>query len=292
MNILEVKNLYKCYKEVIAVDGISFSVPEGICFGLLGPNGAGKSTTLEVIEGLKKATSGEVLYKGMPRTAAFKEEIGIQFQSTALQDRMRVKEALEIFASFYRKTLDLQTIIEMCALQEFLDRDHDKLSGGQRQRLLLALALVNDPELIFLDEPTTGLDPQARKDFWHLVENIKAANKTVILTTHYMDEAETLCDEIVIMNKGKIVTQGSPTSLLQEHYKGVKVIFPRSHESHLNPKHFSWEVMGESLILKTENLEKTMTALMQSHISLQGLQIQSYNLEDLFIDMTGGQLRV
>jgi len=184
--ILEVRDLVKRYPGVTAVDGIRFAVEGGECFGLLGPNGAGKTTTVEMMEGITAPSAGEVLYRGRPVDAHFRQEVGIQFQSTALQDFLTVRETLKLFRSFYTKGLDIEELVQMCTLQEYVDRDARKLSGGQRQRLLLALALVNDPEVLFLDEPTTGLDPQARRNFWDLIRAIKARHKTVILTTHYM----------------------------------------------------------------------------------------------------------
>jgi len=220
---LEARDLVKEYPGVTAVDGLSFSVPEGICFGLLGPNGAGKTTTVEIIEGVTRPTSGEVYYYGEIAGAKFREEAGIQFQNTALQDYLTVRETIEMFRSLYDRQANINDIIEQCSLADLLDRDNRKLSGGQRQRLLLAVALVNRPRLIFLDEPTTGLDPQARRNFWDLIKSIRAGGATIVLTTHYMDEAQILCDEIAIMDAGKIVTQGAPADLLYERY-GDKLI--------------------------------------------------------------------
>ncbi len=220
---LEARDLVKVYPDVRAVDGVSFSVPEGICFGLLGPNGAGKTTTVEIIEGVTKATSGQVYYYGEVAGARFRQEAGIQFQNTALQDYLTVRETIAMFRSLYDRQADMDDIIEQCSLGDLLDRDNRKLSGGQRQRLLLAVALVNRPRLIFLDEPTTGLDPQARRNFWDLVQSIRAGGATIVLTTHYMDEAQVLCDEIAIMDEGRIITQGAPEALLHDRY-GDKLI--------------------------------------------------------------------
>lgn len=220
---LEARDLVKVYPDVRAVDGVSFSVSEGTCFGLLGPNGAGKTTTVEIIEGVTKATSGQVYYYGEVAGARFRQEAGIQFQNTALQDYLTVRETIAMFRSLYDRQADMDDIIEQCSLGDLLDRDNRKLSGGQRQRLLLAVALVNRPRLIFLDEPTTGLDPQARRNFWDLVQSIRAGGATIVLTTHYMDEAQVLCDEIAIMDEGKIITQGAPEALLHDRY-GDKLI--------------------------------------------------------------------
>ena len=225
--ILEVRNVIKRYPNVNAVDGVSFSVPEGICFGLLGPNGAGKTTTIEIMEGIQIPTSGEVLYRGEPVGTRFREEAGILFQKTALQDFLTVRQTLTLFRGLYNRGLDVDEVIELCALQKLASRDNRKLSGGQQQRLLLAIALVNDPTILFLDEPTTGLDPQARRNFWELIQSIKARNKSIILTTHYMDEAELLCDDIAIMDGGHIIARGGPRQLLQEHFSEMLLDLPR-----------------------------------------------------------------
>ncbi len=206
MIALEARKLVKQYPSVLAVNEVSFEVRAGICFGLLGPNGAGKTTTVEIIEGVTPATSGDVYYFGKPAGRKFREEAGIQFQNTALQDFLTVRETLEMFQSLYDRQADLEHIIRECSLEDLQDRDNRKLSGGQRQRLFLAVALVNKPRLVFLDEPTTGLDPQARRNFWELVNRIMSDGTTVILTTHYMDEAQILCDEIAIMDVGQIIT--------------------------------------------------------------------------------------
>jgi ABC-2 type transport system ATP-binding protein len=226
--ILEVRNLRKSYGKVTAVDGIAFSVPEGSCFGILGPNGAGKTTTIEIIETIHESDSGEVLYRGAAVAPSFKESIGIQFQDTSLQEFLTVRETLRLFSKLYPNPRPLDEIIAACDLGDFVDRDNRKLSGGQRQRMLLGIALVNDPDLLFLDEPTTGLDPHARRDFWRTIQGIKAQGKTVILTTHYMDEAESLCDELIIMDKGRIIESGDPRGLIAKHFGEAAASAPES----------------------------------------------------------------
>ena len=244
---LEARNLVKEYPGVLAVDGVSFAVEEGICFGLLGPNGAGKTTTVEIIEGVTKATSGEVYYYGEPAGARFRQEAGIQFQNTALQDYITVHETLQMFSTLYDRRANLDDVIEQCSLSDLLDRDNRKLSGGQRQRLLLAVALVNDPKLIFLDEPTTGLDPQARRNFWTLVQNIRANGSTIVLTTHYMDEAQVLCDEIAIMDEGHIIRQGSPEQLLKDRFGDELIEMPNGDIRHPNLEDLFLDLTGHTL---------------------------------------------
>ncbi len=244
---LEARNLVKEYPGVTAVDGVSFSVQEGICFGLLGPNGAGKTTTVEIIEGVTSATSGEVYYYGEVAGARFRQEVGIQFQNTALQDFLTVRETIQMFRSLYDRQADMNEIIEQCSLGDLLDRDNRKLSGGQRQRLLLAVALVNRPRLIFLDEPTTGLDPQARRNFWELVQSIRAGGATVVLTTHYMDEAQVLCDEIAIMDAGKIVRQGAPEQLLFERFGDEMINLSNGEIRRPNLEDLFLDLTGHSL---------------------------------------------
>ena len=289
---LEARNLVKQYPGVLAVDQVSFSVEEGICFGLLGPNGAGKTTTVEIMEGVTPATSGEVYYFGRLSGSRFREEAGIQFQNTALQDFLNVRETLEMFQSLYNRQADLQQIIEECSLGELLERDNRKLSGGQRQRLLLAVALVNKPKLVFLDEPTTGLDPQARRNFWDLVVRIRSAGTTIILTTHYMDEAQVLCDEIAIMDAGRIVTQGSPNALLQQHYKNVIIELPVADVSGdmSGIQHRVLETQG-IVEIATDDVNTCLQALAANVSGLNRMKIRQPNLEDLFLDLTGHSLR-
>ena len=289
---LEARNLVKHYPGVVAVDDLSFSVAEGICFGLLGPNGAGKTTTVEIIEGVTPATSGEVWYFGEPAGNRFREEAGIQFQNTALQDHLTVHETLQMFRTLYDRKADLGTIIEQCSLQDLLDRDNRKLSGGQRQRLFLAIALVNRPKLIFLDEPTTGLDPQARRNFWDLVKSILADGATVVLTTHYMDEAHVLCDEIAIMDAGKIMTQGSPDALLRSRYKGLVIQMPVADVTgDLSAiEHRVLKSVGVVEIVSTD-VSATLAALSPQVNDLNHIKIRQPNLEDLFLDLTGHSLR-
>ena len=244
---LEARNLVKEYPGVLAVDGVSFTVPEGTCFGLLGPNGAGKTTTVEIIEGVTRPTSGDVYYYGEVAGERFRQETGIQFQNTALQDHITVFETLEMFQALYDRKADLGHVIEQCSLGDLLDRDNRKLSGGQRQRLLLAVALVNQPKLVFLDEPTTGLDPQARRNFWALVKSIRTEGATIVLTTHYMDEAHVLCDEVAIMDEGKIVTQGSPERLLFDKYGDKLINLPHGEVRRPNLEDLFLDLTGHSL---------------------------------------------
>jgi ABC-2 type transport system ATP-binding protein len=289
--ILEVKNLVKHYPQVKAVNGVSFSLQPGSCFGLLGPNGAGKTTTVEILEGIHAATSGAILYKGETLGKRFRNEAGIMFQSTALQDFITVRETLEMFARLYPRQADLEFIIQRCHLQDFLDRDNRQLSGGQRQRLLLAVALVNDPDLLFLDEPTTGLDPQARRNFWDLIENIKAEGKTILMTTHYMDEAYVLCDEIAIMDHGKIIAQGSPENLLKAHFNDVILQIPARAIGDTTTLPFPVHKHNSVIEITTSDVNQTIEDLLARHISLSGLQIRSRNLDDLFLELTGKSLR-
>jgi len=286
--LISATNLVKHYPGVRAVDGINLSIPQGICFGLLGPNGAGKTTTIEMLEGIHAPTSGSILYKGDPLGNRYREEVGIQFQHTALQEFLTVRETLELFERLYRHTLPIPEIIELCSLSDILERDTRKLSGGQRQRLLLGLALINDPELIFLDEPTTGLDPQARRNFWDLVKLVKSRNKTIVLTTHYMEEAYALCDEIAIMDKGRIVSQGTPTQLLADHFGDVILQIPATDVGDkLTGTTLRAVPAGDLIEVRTNSLHETLRQLIGEGVNLDRLRIRAWTLEDLFINVTG-----
>jgi ABC-2 type transport system ATP-binding protein len=287
--ILQASSLVKRYRDLTAVDDVSLAVRAGECYGLLGPNGAGKTTTVEMLEGIKQPTAGSVLFRGEPVDRHYAQSIGIQFQTTALPDFLSTKETLLLFQGLYKKTLPIDRLVKMCALEEFLQREARKLSGGQKQRLLLAIALVNDPDLIFLDEPTTGLDPQARHNFWRLIEGVKAEGKTVVLTTHYMEEAQQLCDRIAIMDHGKILVEDSPRALLREHFDGVLIRLPAEKVNGQLP--FACERRDGFLEFQASEADSAVQQLMASNIPLDGLYIHRPTLEDLFLKLTGHQLR-
>jgi ABC-2 type transport system ATP-binding protein len=292
--VLEARNLFKRYpgSSANAVDGLSLAVREGVCFGLLGPNGAGKTTTVEIMEGICAPDSGAVLYRGAPIGDAFRERSGIQFQETALQEKLTVRELLTLFGSLYPRVAPVDELVKLCDLGEFLDRDAKKLSGGQRQRVLLAIALVNDPDIVFLDEPTTGLDPQARRNFWELVRLIKARGKTLLLTTHYMEEAYALCDEVAIMDRGRVIAQGEPDHLLKKHFDGVTIELPkadfRAPASALPGRVVERDTGVE---IMTSEVDATLAALIGAGSSLARLTVRPRTLEDLFLELTGRGLR-
>jgi ABC-2 type transport system ATP-binding protein len=289
--VIEIDNLAKAYPGVRAVDGVSFCVREGTCFGLLGPNGAGKTTTLEILEGITDPDSGVIRYRGRPRDGGFRDVIGIQFQSTALQDFQTVRESLALFGRFYRTQRPLEELIQLCNLGDLLDRDTRKLSGGQRQRLLLAIALVNDPDLVFLDEPTTGLDPQSRRNFWTLVQKIQGEGKTILMTTHYMEEASVLCDEIAVMDHGRIVEQGAPRDLLSAHFPRVLVKLPARAIPQDAATPAGFELQGEFAVAATDDVDATLAQVSALSIPLDELHISSPTLDDLFLKLTGHGLR-
>ena len=292
-NVLEVNNLIKKYGDFTAVDNISFAINSGTCFGLLGPNGAGKTTTIEVIEGIMEPGSGEILYKGRPRGKRFQEEVGIQFQNTELPLYLTVRETLATFSSLYGRNTDFSELVEICHLEDILDSDNRKISGGQKQRLLLAMALANDPDLIFLDEPTTGLDPQARRHLWDTVFQLKKKNKTIVLTTHYMEEAQLLCDYIAIMDHGQFLQEGPPAELLANHCQTTSVIIKKDITAD-KLKHFSQgKVIHKSheLEIQTDDIEACLSELLALKIDLRGINVRSQNLEDLFLKLTGHGLR-
>lgn len=289
---LEARNLRKLYPGCVAVDDVSFRVDEGACFGLLGPNGAGKTTTVEMIEGVTRPTAGTVYYFGRPAGATFREEAGIQFQDTALQDYLTVRETLEMFRSLYDRQADLDRIVEECSLSELGDRDNRKLSGGQRQRLLLAVALVNRPRLVFLDEPTTGLDPQARRNFWELVRRIREDGTTIVLTTHYMEEAQVLCDRIAIMDEGRIIADGRPDDLLRERYRNVIIELPAADVADsLGGIDHRVRTADGMVEISTDDVNEVLRQLATKTSGLNRLRIRQPNLEDLFLDLTGHSLR-
>jgi ABC-2 type transport system ATP-binding protein len=291
-NLIQVRDLKKKYSALTAVDGVSFSIPKGCCFGLLGPNGAGKTTLIEIIEDIISATSGEIFYKGRPRSANFREEVGIMFQQTALLAFLSVREILKTFASLYHDPADVDQLMVQCHLENIQSRMNDQISGGQKQRLLLALALVNKPELLFLDEPSTGLDPQARQNLWKIVESIKAQNKTIILTTHYMEEAQNLCDQIVIMDQGRIIAMGTPDELIRAHCKGVTITLPElnNHPS-LHSMAAVISTHNGHIKLRTDNVTKTLSDLIEAKVDLSEMSVRSPNLEDVFLTLTGKTLR-
>ncbi|MEH7226778.1 ABC transporter ATP-binding protein [Bacillus sp. JJ1566] len=223
-NVIELTNISKSYGDVKAVDGITLQVKKGEILGIIGANGAGKSTTLEIMMGIRKPDAGTIKVLCMNVEEAsneIKQKIGIQLQQTALYDRIKVKEALKLFSSYYDKKRDLQEIIETLGLEPYLNKYVKNLSGGWQQRTSLALALVNDPEIIFLDEPTTGLDPQARRDLWACINRYRDEGKTILLSTHYMDEAQKHCDRIAIIKKGKLVACDQPQNLIDSYLQGA-----------------------------------------------------------------------
>jgi ABC-2 type transport system ATP-binding protein len=289
--LIEARALRKHYPGVKAVNGISFSVRQGQCFGLLGPNGAGKTTTLEMLEGIQSPTDGQVLFRGEPIGDGFREAIGIQFQATALQDFQTVAESLAMFARFYARTADREELIRLCHLSDILDRDTRKLSGGQRQRLLLAIALVNDPDLVFLDEPTTGLDPQSRRNFWGLIETVRARGKTVLLTTHYMEEAERLCDEVAIVDHGRIIIQGAPQALVREHFPPAIVRVPAAAWPAGEPLPAFGHRSEHEIELHADQVPPVLDYLERIGAGLTALRVETPSLEDLFLKLTGHSLR-
>jgi ABC-2 type transport system ATP-binding protein len=274
------------------VDDVSLSIAPNQCFGLLGPNGAGKTTTIEIMEGIQRPTGGSVMFRGRPPGPDFQSEVGIQFQSTALQDFLTVRETLELFRDLYGRRGDLTQVVDECALGELLGRDTRKLSGGQRQRLLLAIALVNRPSLLFLDEPTTGLDPQSRRNFWELIERVKARDTTIVLTTHYMEEAYELCDRIAIMDHGRIIAEGEPDQLLKHHYDDVILQLPQADfPADLSGLEHKVLAKQELVEISTPDVSEAIRRLTEHNVPLSHLRIRPRNLEDLFLELTGKELR-
>ncbi len=290
--ILEVQHLRKCFAKLEAVRDVSFHVPPGICFGLLGPNGAGKTTTMEIVEDIIEATSGKILYNGHPRTRSFREEIGIQFQHTSLLNFLTVEETLKTFARLFSKPADTEEIARRCDLSNIKKQRNDKLSGGQTQRLMLALALINQPRLIFLDEPSTGLDPQSRRNLWSIIKQLKEEGRTLILTTHSMEEAEYLCDEIAIMDQGTIIASGSPEELIRQHGGQSYIILPGNiSRQQLGDLPFAALKKNGEIVIHTDEIHQGLTILMERKIDLCGVSIHSANLEDVFLHLTGKKLR-
>lgn len=301
-NIIQVRNLEKKYGDFTAVNRINFEVKNGETFGILGPNGAGKTTTLEMVEGLKGITSGEVMLDGHnvaeePRLV--KSLIGVQLQASSFFDGLNLRELIDTFASLYGRRIDSKKLLSDVQLTEKAGSMVKELSGGQKQRLSIAVALVNDPKVLFLDEPTTGLDPQARRNLWDLISQIKGRGKTIVLTTHYMDEAEVLCDRIAIMDNAKIVALDTIPKLLQ--LAGVQSIIEFRVSRTCPEDHFLdligvTEVTGQDYRyrLVTTDPEQTLPALFR-HAHLCGpvydLKLHQPTLEDVFLKLTGHGLR-
>ena len=290
--ILQVSELVKRFGSLTAVNGVNFEIREASCFGLLGPNGAGKTTTIEMMEGIKQPDSGSVRYRGEPLGEQFRNEAGIMFQTTALQEFITVREVMRQFSRFYPHSASIDDLADRYTLHEFLDQDTRKLSGGQKQRLLLAMALINQPKILFLDEPTTGLDPQSRRNLWNQVQQVKEQGATILLTTHYMEEAYELCDEIAIMDHGRIIAQDAPDALLAAHFDDVVVqIHADDIPRDIGAREFQAIYRNDSAHIVTGDVNKTVERLLELDIPLHRLRIRARDLEDLFLELTGKELR-
>ena len=290
--ILQVSNLVKRFGQLTAVNDISFEIREGSCFGLLGPNGAGKTTTIEMMEGIKTPDAGTIRYQGEALGQQFRNEAGIMFQTTALQEFITVREIMVLFSRFYPNTSSIDELADRYALHEFLNQDTRKLSGGQKQRLLLAMALINKPKILFLDEPTTGLDPQSRRNLWKQVQLIKEQGATILLTTHYMEEAYELCDEIAIMDHGCIIAHDAPDALLAAHFDDVVVqVHANDIPRQIGEQEFQAIYRNGSAHIVTGDVKDTIEHLLRFDIPLDRLRIRARNLEDLFLELTGKELR-
>ncbi|MCP4332295.1 MAG: ABC transporter ATP-binding protein [Gammaproteobacteria bacterium] len=290
--MLQVTDLVKRFGSLTAVDRVSFDIREGSCFGLLGPNGAGKTTTIEMMEGIKQPDGGTIRYRGEVLGEQFRNEAGIMFQTTALQDFITVREIMRLFSRFYPHSADIDDLADRYALHDFLDQDTRKLSGGQKQRLLLAMAQINQPKILFLDEPTTGLDPQSRRNLWNQVQQIKEQGATILLTTHYMEEAYELCDEIAIMDHGRIIAHDAPDALLAAHFDDVVVqIHAADIPRDIGEREFQAIYRNDSAHILTGDVNKTIEHLLHFDIPLDRLRIRARDLEDLFLELTGKELR-
>jgi len=290
--ILQVSNLVKRFAQLTAVNDVSFEIHEGSCFGLLGPNGAGKTTTIEMMEGIKIPDAGEILYQGAELGQQFRNEAGIMFQTTALQEFITVREIMVQFSRFYPHTTGIDELADRYELHEFLNQDTRKLSGGQKQRLLLAMALINKPRILFLDEPTTGLDPQSRRNLWKQVQEVKERGATILLTTHYMEEAYELCDEIAIMDHGRIIAHDAPDALLAAHFDDVVVqIHAADIPCEIGEREFDAIYRNGNAHIVTGDVNKTVERLLHLNIPLDRLRIRARDLEDLFLELTGKELR-
>ena len=300
-----VDGLVKRFGSVTAVDGITFEVRKGEIFGILGPNGAGKTTTLEIIEGLQKPTRGQVTVLGMnilERPAQVKAKIGVQLQSSAYHDHLSLKEILTLLGSFYPKRLAPDGLLEQVGLLDKANSRVNQLSGGQKQRFTVAASLVNSPELVILDEPTTGLDPQARLNLWELVRDIHRRGATVVLTTHYMEEAEALCDRLAIMDRGRLVAVDAPGKLISEldaTYTVKLVVTDPLTEAQVTSLNGGVALLqpleGNTYLLRLRNTPRALGAVLdeiaRSDISLEHLEVTPVTLEDVFLELTGKELR-
>jgi len=303
---LRVRNLRKAFADATAVDGLDLEVRAGECFGLLGPNGAGKTTTIEICEGLTAADSGQVEVLGLTwatQAGELRQRLGIQLQDTQLSDKLTVTETLRLFRSFFRRGPEVAEVIARVQLEEKAASRVGGLSGGQKQRLALACALAGDPDFLFLDEPTTGLDPQARRQLWDLIERFRASGRTILLTTHYMDEAERLCDRVAIMDHGKTIAQGTPRELIAS-IGGEHLIEFSAGDATVG---LNCEVLSRiegirdvrrepgSVRLMVTELHRAVPALLdeltRQHIPLTELRTHSATLEDVFVGLTGRHLR-
>ncbi len=301
--LLSVTNLTKHYGDVHAVDGISFAVPRGTVFTILGPNGAGKTTTLEILEGLRPPDSGEIEIFGKQVSRIdrhVKERIGVLLQEANFEPYLKVHETIELFAAFFAHARSTQEILELVSLTDKKNALIKNLSGGQRQRLALGVALVNDPDLLFLDEPTTGLDPQARHNIWSIVTNLKKRNRTVVLTTHYMEEAESLSDYVCIMDHGKIIASGTPRALAARLGKETMIEFtanqiPAVAHASLTTQFPKAHQDGGTITIEVVELVPALQHLLrwasEHGITLDNLVIRQPNLEDVFLTLTGRRLR-
>ena len=301
--IVQVRDLTKRYGDVEALRGVSFEISEGEVFGLLGPNGAGKTSTIEILEGMRTADGGSATVSGLdPQTggAAFKRSVGAVLQSTALPDKARVGEALSLFAQLYGTRTDTNRLLQRFGLEDKRNAFYSKLSGGQKQRLAIALALVHEPRVVFLDEPTAGLDPQVRREIYDIIDELRAAKKTVLLTTHYIEEAERLCDRVAIIDHGKVIAHGTPRELKNRSAgttrievslaKPVEDAQLRSLEGVTDTR-----TLDGRVVMHSTRPPQTIVALVKhlesSGNELQSLEIAAPSLEDVFIELTGRRLR-
>jgi ABC-2 type transport system ATP-binding protein len=301
--IVEVKGLTKRYGDLVAVNEVSFEIEKGEIFGLLGPNGAGKTTTVELIEGLRKPDGGIIKVCGIDTSKGIdkvKELIGVQLQTTTIYDKIRVSEAIDLFRRYYQKSLATAPILDEVSLNDKKNSFVKELSHGQRQRLAMALALVNAPEILFLDEPTTGLDPQARRNVWSIIERCKGRGKTIILTTHYMEEAEQLCHRVGIMDYGRIIALDTPRDLIANQNLESAVEFISSDDVTKEffqnlPKVSKVTQDGDRFVLHTREASSVLTELThlseRNSLDLEGITVRKATLEDVFLELTGKALR-